>query len=222
MRRPSAPSLPRILLHRVKAKDAPPELRIPEFLFRFVRIISKRLSKLNIKFHRSLSTLCVQSASFAEIPIAASITPDLRVDTTLSPSSTGRRESHAGLGVMALQAAYQQFLASPNTSFLDNDASLHYVTTTTSFTGSSEIIKHLSTQRNQIKKKKEEFLSIVEGANAIAAEVETNLEFMSSGGVYLPALDDNFVADHTVYLPIVSRLGTCPLRVMSCAYDCTG
>jgi hypothetical protein len=106
--------------------------------------------------------------------------------------------------VMALQSAYKQFLASPNSSFLDLDASLHYVTTTTSFAGSTEIIKHLSSQRNQIKKKKEEFLSLVEGANAIAAEVDTSLEFMSSGGAYLPSLDDNFLADHTVYLPVVS------------------
>jgi hypothetical protein len=35
--------------------------------------------------------------------------------------------------------------------------------------------------------------------------VDTAFEFISSGGPYLPGLDDNFLADRTVYLPIVSN-----------------
>jgi hypothetical protein len=111
---------------------------------------------------------------------------------------------------MALQAAYRQFLAAPNSSALATNASLHYITTTTSFNGPTEIIKHLSSLRNQVKKTKEELLHVVEGQNAIAIESETILEFVSSGAVYLPALDDNFVADHSVSLPIVSHLSVCP------------
>lgn len=111
---------------------------------------------------------------------------------------------------MALQAAYRQFLAAPNSSALATNASLHYITTTTSFNGPTEIIKHLSTLRNQVKKTKEELLHVVEGQNAIAIESETTLEFVSSGAVYLPALDDNFVADHSVSLPIVSHPFVCP------------
>jgi len=107
---------------------------------------------------------------------------------------------------MALQAAYEQFLAAPNSGALAADASLHYITSTTSYTGATDIIKHLSSQRNQIKKKKEEPLSVVESSQAIAAEIDTTLEFGSSGGAYLPGLDDNFLADRTVYLPIVSGL----------------
>ena len=106
---------------------------------------------------------------------------------------------------MALQAAYRQFLAAPNSSALAADASLHYITTTTSFHGPTEIIKHLSSLRNQVKKPKEDLLQVVEGRNAIAVETETSLEFVSSGGVYLPGLDDNFVADHIVFLAIVSH-----------------
>lgn len=106
---------------------------------------------------------------------------------------------------MALQAAYKQFLAAPNTSFLADDASLHYITSTTSFRGATEILKHLSSVRNQIKKKKEDLLHVVEGQNAMAAEVDTAFEFLTSGGPYLPGLDDNFLADRTVYLPIVSN-----------------
>lgn len=106
---------------------------------------------------------------------------------------------------MSLQAAYRQFLAAPNSSALSPNASLHYITTTTSFNGPTDIIKHLGSLRNQVKKKKEELLHVVEGQNAIAVESEITLEFVSSGAVYLPALDDNFVADHTVCLPIVSH-----------------
>ncbi|KAI0124646.1 hypothetical protein BJ170DRAFT_597505 [Xylariales sp. AK1849] len=104
---------------------------------------------------------------------------------------------------MALQAVYKQFLAAPNSSLLANDATLHYVTTTTTLRSGTEIIKHVSSLRNQVKKKKEEFLTVIEGQNAAAIEVDTVLEFVSSGGAYLPGLDDNFLADRTVYLPIM-------------------
>lgn len=104
---------------------------------------------------------------------------------------------------MSLQAAYRQFLAAPNSSALASGASLHYITSTTSFAGATEIIKHFGTLRSQVKKKKEAAITAVEGQSAIAVEIETTLEFVSSGGPYLPGLDDNFVADRTVYLPIV-------------------
>lgn len=104
---------------------------------------------------------------------------------------------------MALAAVYRQFLAAPGTSHLADNATLHYITTTTSYRGSADIVKHFNASRNQFQKKKEDFLSTIEGHNAIAVEVDTVLEFGSSGGPYLPSLDDNFLADRTVYLPIV-------------------
>ncbi|KAI0845614.1 hypothetical protein F5Y00DRAFT_265419 [Daldinia vernicosa] len=104
---------------------------------------------------------------------------------------------------MALAAVYKQFLAAPNSSQLADDASLHYITTTSSYRGSAEILKHLSTTTKQLKKKKMELLAVIEGQNAIAAEVDTVLEFITSGGPYLPGLDDNFLADRTVYIPIM-------------------
>jgi hypothetical protein len=106
---------------------------------------------------------------------------------------------------MTLQAAYKQFLAAPSSSALADDASLHYVTTTSSFTGATEIIKHLASVRNKIKKKKEDALFAIENQHALALEVDTTLEFVTSGGPYLPGLDDNFLADRTVYLAVVSQ-----------------
>ncbi|KAK4129577.1 hypothetical protein N657DRAFT_652930 [Parathielavia appendiculata] len=103
---------------------------------------------------------------------------------------------------MALQAAYKQFLASPSSSALAENASLHYVTTTTSFSGATGIIKHLASVRNKIKKKKEDALFAIENQHALALEVDTTLEFVTSGGPYLPGLDDNFLADRTVYLAV--------------------
>lgn len=102
-----------------------------------------------------------------------------------------------------MAAIYKQFLVSPNSSLLADRASLHYVTTTTTFTGPTEIIKHLNSLQKQVKKKKEDLLSVIEGHAAIAVEVDTALEFQTSGGVYLPGLDDNFLSDRIAYLPIV-------------------
>ncbi|KAI0542859.1 hypothetical protein GGR58DRAFT_449858 [Xylaria digitata] len=104
---------------------------------------------------------------------------------------------------MALAAAYQQFLAAPNPSHLAENATLNYITTTTAFRGSSDILQHLNTSRRQINKKKENVLSLVHGQNAIAIEIETGLEFITSGASYLPTLDDNFLTDRTVYIPIM-------------------
>jgi hypothetical protein len=117
---------------------------------------------------------------------------------------------------MSLQAAYKQFLAAPSSGALATTASLHYITTTTSYTGATDIIKHLSSLRNVVRKKKEDFLSVVEGqSGGVAAELDTTLEFVTGGGPYLPALDDNFLADRTVHLPIVSRSDLC--AVNACA-----
>ncbi|KAI8947104.1 hypothetical protein F4801DRAFT_24831 [Xylaria longipes] len=104
---------------------------------------------------------------------------------------------------MALAAAYQQFLAAPNASHLAENATLNYITTTTTFRGASDILQHLNTLRQQINKKKEIVLSLIHGENAIATEIETGLEFLTSGASYLPSVDDNFLADRTVYIPII-------------------
>ncbi|KAI0172340.1 hypothetical protein GGR52DRAFT_592048 [Hypoxylon sp. FL1284] len=104
---------------------------------------------------------------------------------------------------MALVGVYKQFLAAPNSSQLSAEASLHYITTTTSVKGAADIIKHLGTVVKQLKKNKQDVLSVVEGQNAIAVEVDTVLEFLTAGGPYLPNLDDNFLTDRTVYIPIM-------------------
>lgn len=105
---------------------------------------------------------------------------------------------------MALQAVYKQFLAAPNSSALAQNASLHYITTTTSFHGPTDIIKHLNSQRNQIKKEKEDILIVIEGQGALAVQTELSLEFQDHGGAYLPGLDDQFLSDRVVHIPVVS------------------
>lgn len=105
---------------------------------------------------------------------------------------------------MALQAVYKQFLAAPSSSALAQDASLHYITTTTSFQGPTDIIKHLNAQRNQIKKNKEDILDVVEGPGALAISTALTLEFLDRGGAYLPGLDDQFLSDRVVDIAVVS------------------
>lgn len=102
-----------------------------------------------------------------------------------------------------MAATYKQFLASPSSALLAENASLHYVTTLTSFVGAAEIIKHLGSLQRQVKKK-EEILNVIDGQSIIAVEVDTHIEFITSGGVYLPGLDDNFLSDREAFLPIVS------------------
>ena len=91
----------------------------------------------------------------------------------------------------------------PNASLLANDASLHYITTTTTLKDAPNIVKHVQSSNVQFKKKKEELLHAVEGRDSIAVEVDTVIEFLTTGGPYLPGLDDNFLANRTVYLLVV-------------------
>ncbi|KAL7761722.1 hypothetical protein ACKLNR_008257 [Fusarium oxysporum f. sp. zingiberi] len=101
-----------------------------------------------------------------------------------------------------MAATYKQFLAAPSSSLLADTAALHYVTTTTTFSGPTEIIKHLNALQKQVAKKKEEVFNIVDGQNVIVLEVDTGLGFQTGGGPYLPGLDDNFLSARDVYLPI--------------------
>lgn len=104
---------------------------------------------------------------------------------------------------MALKAVYERFLSTPTSGVLSPDVSLNYITTTTSITGSEQVIKHLSNQEKAVKKKGDKILSIVETPDTLVLDVETTLEFATGGGVYLPALDDNFLADRVVTFPTV-------------------
>ncbi|KAI9720684.1 MAG: hypothetical protein M1828_005564 [Chrysothrix sp. TS-e1954] len=102
---------------------------------------------------------------------------------------------------MALQAAYSRYLASPSAEALASDASIHYMPTLSSISNASAILRHLSTQE-QLLKKKENFLNVIENERGLCIEAETTISFMNGGGTYLPGLDDNFLVDKTVTLPI--------------------
>ncbi|PSR91903.1 hypothetical protein BD289DRAFT_429854 [Coniella lustricola] len=104
---------------------------------------------------------------------------------------------------MALHAVYKQFLAAPSSAALAPNAALHYITTVTSFYGPTDIIKHLSAQRNQIKKEKDDIINVVEGHDALAVQTELSLEFQDNGGAYLPGLDDQFLYDRVVHIPVL-------------------
>lgn len=106
---------------------------------------------------------------------------------------------------MTLLSIYQQFLRSPNTSVLADNAALYYIPTLTTISESTAILKHLQAQGRQLTKKSEKALDAIEGANALYLDTETTIEFLSGGGAYLPGLDDNFLAERTVTLPLVSQ-----------------
>ncbi|KAK2873502.1 hypothetical protein FQN49_002318 [Arthroderma sp. PD_2] len=104
---------------------------------------------------------------------------------------------------MVLQAIYEGFLARPEPEALAEQSSLHYITTTTTHTGAENIIKHLQAVRRVLDKKTQTTLGAIEGANSLCLDVETTLHFTCGGGPYLLSLDDNFLVDQTVTLPMV-------------------
>jgi hypothetical protein len=107
---------------------------------------------------------------------------------------------------MTLKEVYQRFLDLPNPLSLSENASLHYVTTLSTFSSSADIVRHLELQnRKVVRTKNTRVLSAVEGSNGLALEVETVLEFIASGGTYLPGLE-NFIVDKVAVIPTVGTL----------------
>ncbi|PGH12732.1 hypothetical protein AJ79_04093 [Helicocarpus griseus UAMH5409] len=105
---------------------------------------------------------------------------------------------------MSLKAVYERFLADPSPASLAPDAALHYIISTSSFSTQELIVKHLTTQHSRVvRKKSEKIVNAVEGAHSLCLDVDTSLEFLSGGGAYLLALDDNFLVDRIVTLPII-------------------
>ncbi|KAL8718224.1 MAG: hypothetical protein Q9225_004613 [Loekoesia sp. 1 TL-2023] len=103
----------------------------------------------------------------------------------------------------SLKATYQRYLANPDASAFTPDGSLNYITTLTTIHETEAIAKHLAAHQRVLRKKHENILSTVESDNALCLEVETTIEFIAGGGAYLPGLDDNFLADQLVTLPII-------------------
>lgn len=112
---------------------------------------------------------------------------------------------------MALTSKYQQFLARPTQEALAPGAAINYLPSLTTITEPAVIIKHLNAQTQQLKKK-ENFLNVVYGDYSICVEAETTIDFINGGGTFLPGLDDNFLADRTVTLPVVCTLSQKPHR----------
>lgn len=121
-----------------------------------------------------------------------------------------------------LRAVYQSYLANPDASAFASDGSLNYITTLTTLHKTDVIAKHLAAQQKSLKKKHENVLHAIESDDALCLEVETTLEFLSGGGMYLPGIDDNFLADQLVTFPVV-RLSTAQsiaaLRSTDCRVD---
>ena len=108
---------------------------------------------------------------------------------------------------MTLVQTYQSFLASPSAAPLASDAAINYVTTLTTVSGPDAIVKHFAREQKLLKRKREEVLHVIESSNALCLEMDTTIEFVQGGGAYLPGLDDNFLADQVVDLPMVSCCG---------------
>ena len=102
-----------------------------------------------------------------------------------------------------MAATYSAFLQSPSTAQLANDASINYITTTTTINEANAIIKHLQAQAKQVTKKEERVLNAIEGPQSLFLETETTLQFNNGGGAYLPSMDENLLDEKLVTFPVL-------------------
>ncbi|KAI5819205.1 hypothetical protein BZA77DRAFT_242186 [Pyronema omphalodes] len=108
---------------------------------------------------------------------------------------------------MSLEQIYTRFLAAPRRDALADSASIHYITTAVSLSGPDKIVAQLAKEQHdkgtQLKKRVEKPLATVQTGNSLVIEMDTEIEFLTSGANWLPGLDDNFLADHIVRFPVV-------------------
>ncbi|KAL1305737.1 hypothetical protein AAFC00_007320 [Neodothiora populina] len=102
-----------------------------------------------------------------------------------------------------MAGVYTSFLSSPSAAALAPDATLHYITTTVSIHEPAAIMKHIQAQEKLVKKKSETILSTIVSNSAIVVETATVYEFVRGGGALLPSMDDNFLVDSVVTIPMV-------------------
>ncbi|KAL9003752.1 MAG: hypothetical protein Q9188_003392 [Gyalolechia gomerana] len=103
----------------------------------------------------------------------------------------------------SLKAIYQRYLQNPDASVFAPDGSLNYITTLITIHKTDAIAKHLTAHQRVLRKENENVLSTVESNDALCLEIETTIEFIQGGGTYLPGLDDNFLVDRLVTIPII-------------------
>ncbi|KAJ5926328.1 hypothetical protein N7516_008101 [Penicillium verrucosum] len=98
---------------------------------------------------------------------------------------------------------YQRFLDNPRSAKLADDVSMIYVPTTTKFEQADNVITHVLKNAKVVKTKSNQVISAIEGSDSLCLDMETTLEFTEGGGVYLPSMDDNFLADRVATFPTV-------------------
>ncbi|KAJ5085316.1 hypothetical protein N7532_010087 [Penicillium argentinense] len=100
-----------------------------------------------------------------------------------------------------LKDSYQKFRANPRNAPVAANVSLIYVPSTTRIDGAEAVAVHASRQSSVVKKNSEQVISAIESSDSLCLDIETTLEFLEGGGVYLPSFDDNFLADRVVTIP---------------------
>ena len=71
----------------------------------------------------------------------------------------------------SFKGVYQNFLASPSAALLNDEASLHYITTLTTINSAAAVVKHFEAHQKILKKTEEKALNSIEGDNAICLVV---------------------------------------------------
>ena len=97
-----------------------------------------------------------------------------------------------------MATTYSAFLQAPTTAQLAGDATLHYITTTTSISEPTAILKHLQAQKKLITTKDQKILNAIEGTDTLFLETELTLQFTNGGGAYLPSMDANLLDEKLV------------------------
>ncbi|GAO50687.1 hypothetical protein G7K_4809-t1 [Saitoella complicata NRRL Y-17804] len=104
--------------------------------------------------------------------------------------------------MQSVEELYDQYKSKPQASLLADDATLQYITSGVTVTGANAIITRRAKYRDEITVTENVIAKHV-ASESIVFEVAATITFTNGPGWLVPGIDDNFLFDKTIEIPLV-------------------
>jgi len=103
---------------------------------------------------------------------------------------------------MSLRTLYDKFAAQPRGEFVNDDATLSYISSGTNVVGGNEIIKYILRSRHEVQIA-EKVLAYHEGHDSLTVEIAADCKFKEGPSWVAPGVDGNLLDGKVAQLPLV-------------------
>ncbi|BFZ62041.1 hypothetical protein YB2330_003120 [Saitoella coloradoensis] len=104
--------------------------------------------------------------------------------------------------MQSVEELYDKYKSKPQASLLAEDATLQYITSGVTVTGANAIITRRAKDRDEITVTENVITKHI-ASDSIVFEVAATITFTNGSGWLVPGIDDNFLFDKTIEIPLV-------------------